>query len=455
MRTVYTVAVSFLFIVSTAISQLPRVGSTVHKNVQTYFGIARRFDPMDSLRVVRTNNVYIIGMRNGLDVDTITFTSDEIPILERYLNDYEKLLASKTDAFVNDSALRRILGRVVPVRYFNSRVKPVSVRTMNGVIKTGIPLIASDDCLLLSDSSVFSPQLHLQTKAFTCIPSAQIETLSKDASSGSPIWYRVEGNVQQFRTAVELTCPERAYLFGIPPEFVSCIAEPQEELGPGASYAIVCPRRTGSSFAAFGGFLSTRKAPEAVVKSSSNGSNGTPLTFQPLMYSFGLDASIAMGPSFDVGLRGTISAQPPTIDDLTLQNSLGMDEYLLQVLGTWHILALDDIGFRTFGVTTTLGLGPSFLSYRTRTYVDSTNVTSTGSGIAIDATWNLQVMCAISRSIAFGIRGTATYQLGLTSDFDDIKGHDGLGLEWMASFNISDQSAAYLGAQLVVSYTLP
>ncbi|MBK7033070.1 MAG: hypothetical protein IPH49_07375 [Ignavibacteria bacterium] len=122
---------------------------------------------MDSLRVVRTNNVYIIGMRNGLDVDTITFTSDEIPILERYLNDYEKLLASKTDAFVNDSALRRILGRVVPVRYFNSRVKPVSVRTMNGVIKTGIPLIASDDCLLLSDSSVFVPQqAHLKRSRF-------------------------------------------------------------------------------------------------------------------------------------------------------------------------------------------------------------------------------------------------------------------------------------------------
>ncbi|MBK7033071.1 MAG: hypothetical protein IPH49_07380 [Ignavibacteria bacterium] len=106
-------------------------------------------------------------------------------------------------------------------------------------------------------------------------------------------------------------------------------------------------------------------------------------------------------------------------------------------------------------MSTTFALGPSFLWYRTRTYNDFANFTSTGTGLAIDATWNLQMMYSISRGIAVGIRGTASYQLGIRSDFDDIKGHDGLGLEWMASFNISDQSAAYLGAQLVVSYTLP
>lgn len=441
--------------VAPAVSQLPRIGSTVSNSVQAYFGIARRFGPMDSLRVVRTNGVRFIGMRNGLDVDTLAFTAEEIPTLERYLMYYEKLLASKTDAFINDSLMIRILGRVSPKRSFNPRVKPVSVRLFDGTIKTGIPLLASDDNLLLSDSLVFTPQTDLQSKAFTCISTGQIESLTGDVGSTSSNWYRVDGNVSLYRYAVDVTCPQRAYTNGAPPELIVCVKEPKDDLGPGTAFEIVHTRRMGWSFAGFGGFLSTRKEPTATVTTSGDGPSGSRLVFQPMTYSFGLDASIAIEPSFDVGLRATINAQPPTIDDLTLQNSLGMDEFLIQLLGTWQILAIDDVGLRKLGVTTTIGLGPSLLWYRTRTYLDTTNLTSTGNGLALDATWNLQVMYAVSQSIAVGIRGTATYQFGLSSSFDEITWKNNIGLDWSASFSMSEHSAVFLGAQIVASYTFP
>lgn len=445
-----------LFLLATpAVAQLSRLGASVPKSVQSYFGIARRMDDVDSLHVVLSNGVLFIGIRNGVAVDTTSFTEDELPILERYLRDYETLLSSKTDAFINDTAMRRILGRVSPRRCHNPEIRPITVRLLNGNTRTGIPLATSDDDLLISDSLTFSPLVHLPSKSFTCIHTSLIESITDDVSSESPIWYRVDGNVLQYRSAMELACPERAYVAGIPPEFAVCIKDLQDVLGPGASLALVCPRRKGWSFAGHAGFLSTKKKPTAEVKNTYSGPDGSPLQFQSLTYSFGLDASVAIGTFFDLGLRGTLNAQPSTIDDDLLQNSLGMDEFLLQVLGTWHILAIDEVGYRKLGVSTTLGVGPSYQSFRTRTYRNIYNLTSTGSGLAVDATWNLQLMYSVSRAITVGLRGTATYQYGLSSSFDDIVWPNVSGSPWTAVFSMTDQSASYLGVQLVVAYTLP
>ncbi|MBP6510702.1 MAG: hypothetical protein KA339_09090, partial [Candidatus Kapabacteria bacterium] len=244
-------------------------------------------------------------------------------------------------------------------------------------------------------------------------------------------------------------------MYGSPPEFESCVKTPMDTFGLGAPFSVICPRRMGWSVTGSGGFLQTAKEPVANVVTSINDPDGEPLKFQPITYSFGIDASIPVSASNDIGIRGSINAQPSTIDDASMQNSLGMDQYQIQVIGTWHLLAIDDIGYNKFGMSTTFALGPSFLWYRTRTYNDFANFTSTGTGLAIDASLNIQMMYSISRAVAVGFRGTASYQLGISSSLSDITWPEPDGNQWTATFSISDQSAAYLGAQLVVSYTLP
>lgn len=455
MRLVAIALFSLLVMTIPTFSQLPRIGSGVSKSVQNYFGIARRIDNIDSLRVVRTQGITFYGVRNGVDVDSVSFSQDEIPILERYLREYESMLSQKADVFIVDTAMRRILGRVAPRQFYNPRVNPISVRLTDGSVKTGIPLVATDNQLLLSDSIVFIPHEHLSKGLFSCIPTAIIDALTDDVGLETQRWYRVDGDVMQFRSAINLACPRRSYEIAIPPEFQSCVPGPQDTFESGAPLSLVCPRRKGWSFAGYGGFLTTMIAPQSVVLTSTDGSIGNSLRFQQTTYSFGVDASIAANSSFDIGIRGTINAQPPTIDDPSLQNSLGMDEYLLQFLGTWHVLAIDDIGYRKLGISTTIGLGPAFLWYRTRTFRDVTNLTSTGSGFAFDASFNLQMMYAVSQAVAIGFRGTATYQLGLSASFNDVVWPEEGSEPWVASFTMVDQTAAFLGAHVVVTYTLP
>jgi hypothetical protein len=455
MKTVLLLFAGIMLLTSTASAQLPRIGSTISNDVKSYFGIARRIDNIDSMKVVKGAGITILAMRRNVVVDSVVFSPSEVPILERYLREYEQLLTSEKDLFINDTAMRRILGRVKPRQFFDTSVKAISVRLTTGTVLTGIPLAVSEDDLLLSNGTSFTPEVDVQKGTFTCVPASIIETMTGDVGVDSPEWYIVRGDVARFRTALVLSCPTRAYAAGLPPEASSCIDAIKDDLFDGAPLWQVCPRTTSWIFSGFGGFVSTVMDPTATVKRSLGGSTVTDtLRVQPTTYSFGAEAVYPVGALFDLGVRGMIQAQPSTVDDQSLQNSLGFDEYALQLIGTWHIIPIDVVGYNEIGLSTTLAVGPSLLNYRGRTYRTDVNLTTTGSGLAIDVAWSVQAMVSLSRSLSVGVRGIATYQHGLSASIDSITVEERFGKPWVATFEIPDQSAAFVGGHIVLTYAL-
>lgn len=448
--------IAALMLSSTFVSaQLPRVGTVISPSEKLYFGLGRRIENVDSMRVVKGAGVTLFGIRRDSIVDSVSFTADEVPALERYLRDYEKLLSSEKDIFLNDSSLTRLLTRCSPRQFFDSTAKPVSIRLSTGTVKTGIPLAVTDDNILLSNGLTFAPEVDVLSGSFVCIPASIIETMTPDVDNVSPRLFSVKGDASQFRTALRLSCPVRSYAAGVPPEAQSCVSQVPIELGEGAPLYRVMPRAMKWSITGFGGLASTRLEPLARVQLPFGIlSYYDTLTVQEVTNSFGAELMHPVSALFDLGVRGLIQVQPSTVDDDVPQHSLGYDEYSLQFLATLHLLQIDNIGYSPFGLSTSLGVGPSYLNYRGRTHRNGRNLTTTGSGIAVNVSWNVQAMVALTRALSIGARAQVMYQQGLSFSMEDIVWQQEFSRPWVASFSMVQQTSAQFGLFFVATYTL-
>lgn len=444
-----------LSFVSVTTAQLPRVGATISRSERLYFGIARRSDNLDSMKVVRTAGITLLGMRRDTIVDSVVFAPDEVPNLERYLQDYELLLSSENDLFISDTTLSRLLDRLAPRQFYVPGTKVLAIRLSNGSVKTGVPLAATENKIFISNDSVYRPERDLSAKNFTCIPVSLIETMTSDIGVDRQRWYVVRGDGARFRSALLLACSTTAYVYAMPPEAIDCVPEFSGNVTFAAPISHVAPRSTNWSISGFAGVLFTQSGPGARVTRSFGVANvqWNALLLQPLTYSSGIEAALPISKPFDVGLRMTANVQPSTINDSTRQHSLGFDSYGLQLLGAWQIAPIDMVGYSKIGVSTTLAVGPSLLAYRGRTVIESKNRTTTGTGVAIDATWSMQLMYALSKNLACGVRGFLSYQLGLSSSIDDITVPTTTSRSWVASFSITNQTATFAGIQCTLSYT--
>lgn len=442
-------------LVSVTTAQLPRVGATISTSERLYFGIARRSDNLDSMKVVRKAGITLLGMRRDTIVDSVVFAPDEVPHLERYLRDYELLLSNEKDVFISDTTLSRLLDRLAPRQFYLPGTRSLAIRLSNGTVKTGVPLAATNNKILISNDSVYRPERDLAAKNFTCIPVSLIETMTSDIDVDRQRWFVVRGDGARFRSALLLACSTTTYVYAIPPEAFDCVPEFSGNVTFAAPISDVAPRSTNWSISGFAGVLSTQSGPEARVTRSFSATNvqRSSLLIQPLTYSSGVEAAMPVSKPFDVGLRMTVNAQPSTINDSTRQHSLGFDSYGLQLLGTWQIAPIDVVGYSKIGVSTTLAVGPTLLAYRGRTVIESRNRTTTGTGVAIDATWSMQLMYALSTNLACGVRGFLSYQLGLSSTIDEIIVPTTTSRPWVASFSITNQTAAFAGIHCVFAYT--
>ena len=439
----------------TAVAQLPRLGATISNNTKMYFGIGRRSGNHDSMKVVKGSGVTFLGMRRDSIVDSVVFSADEVPTLERYLRDYEKLLASKTDLFVSDTGMRRILGRVAPRQFADINVLRVSVRLSSGSVKTGVPMVATQDNLLIAEGEAYDPAVDLPQQKFTCIPVTLIEDLTPDVGAISPRWFKVRGDHTYFNTAVRLSGITFAYMQSFPPEFEACINPVTDNELKYADVSKVCPRSADAYVTAFSGVVASVMRPDAFAELPFGSRFRRPsLDYQPVSFTSGVEASMYVSELHDIGFRAMLVAQPPTVQDSTVQNSLGMDAYSFHLLGTWHITPLDAIGFNTVGVSATLGVGPSILSYRARTYRDAVNLTTSGSGLTLDFALSVNMQVWISKSFTVGLRGYSMYQHGLSNSIESIVDERPNQMPWEVLFIVSQQSAAFFGAQLFVSYSL-
>jgi hypothetical protein len=394
-------------------------------------------------------------MRRDSIVDSVVFLPDEVPTLERYLRDYETLLASQTDLFISDTTMRRILGRVAPRQFLEMNVRKISVRLSTGSVKTGIPLVATNDNLLITEGESFDPVVDLQQGRFTCIPVTLIENLTPDVGKASPRWFVVRGDYTLFQTAARLANMTLSYEQNFPPEFEDCITAANSEQLVYAQSSKVCPRSTSPYVTAFSGVISTMLRPEAVVELPSVSRFRTvAVNFQQLSFSSGIEASMYVSELHDIGLRAMLVVQPPTVHDSAAQNSLGMDAYSVHVLGTWHIVPSDIIGYNSVGLSATLGVGPSFLSYRGRTYRDARNLTTSGSGLALDVALSLSLQVPISTSFIIGLRGCSMYQHGLGHYVESVVDEMPYAKPWEAFFSIPRQFAVFAGAQLYLTYAI-
>ncbi|MBU3679342.1 MAG: hypothetical protein FGM32_07020 [Candidatus Kapabacteria bacterium] len=406
------------------------------------------------MKVVKGAGVTFLGMRRDSIVDSVVFSPDEVSTLERYLRDYERLLSSQVDLFVSDSNMRRILNRVAPRQFLEMNVRQISFRLSNGSVVTGIPLVATNDDLLVSEGETFDPATDLQQRKFTCLPVTLIENITPDIGAASPRWLNVRGDFTLFRTAARLADLRFAYLQNIPPEFEGCITSVKDENLEYANELKVLPRSTSPYATAFSGVISTMLSPDAVVELPYGSRyRNSALQFQPLSFSTGIEASMYISELHDIGLRAMLVAQPPTVQDSVPQNSLGMDAYSLHVMGTWHIAPLDSVGYNTIGLSATIGAGPSFLSYRGRTYRDAKNLTTSGTGLALDVDLSVSLQVLIFKSLIIGLRGYSMYQQGLRYSVESILDERPNQMPWEAVISIPQHSALFGGVQLCLTYT--
>lgn len=456
MRAHLIVMLSAMVLAPMAMAQLPRVGSEISSNERLYFGIGLGRGNFDSMKVVKKSNIMFIGYRRDSVVDTITFLADEIPALERYFANYERTLTGGRAAFVQDRETQPLLTRLFPYQHHQSGVQPVSLRLMDGSIKTGVPLAATDENLLLSTGSSFSPEADLHESVLDCIPVTDIDIVTADVGHKSPRWFLVRGDYNKFRTSIGIICPTRVYARCVPPEAEKCMPLIMDDLGQGVPLHVVCPRSVTMSISAFSGIVASVYGPDAsVVLREAGRDRINNLSIQPITYSSGIEVSFFVSQLFDLGLRGLVQVQPSTTLDATPQHSLGFDSYSLQCLGTWHIIHIDSAGYNSVGVSTTFALGGSLIDYRARTHVDSRNLTTIGTGLAFDLAWNTDVTFAVSRSFAVGVRGFVMFQHGLEYSINGIvHHHQPFEPPVLARFAMPWQSAPYLGAQVFATFTI-
>jgi hypothetical protein len=436
-------------------SQLVRVGSRISVNESKYFGLARNGIDVDSILVINDVGVTLVGMRDDSLVYSVKFTADEVPILERYLRDYERMLLSEVDLFIGDTGIRKILIRVAPEQHYYRIVPRVSVQLSNGTITTGVPLAATDERLILSKGSSFDPLTDLRSDGYHCIPVALITGITSDVDELSPRWLVVQGDVRRFRTAIRVISPDRVYMTSVPPEVETCASNLLNDEVDGAPLNMVLPRSNVRTLAAFGGFVESVLRPTALVVRSAGGtSSESELSYQPKVFSSGVEYSVFVSQFYDLGVRAVIHAQPSTIGDSSQQNSLGADSYSLHLTGTWNAVPIDSVGFNRVGLSTTFAVGSSFVDYRARTFFRNRNLTSTGFGITLDAALNASLTVALTRSFAVGVRCFAWGQYGIYSAIDSITHNVPFDSPHRFSFNVDGMSVISVGAHLFASYVL-
>ncbi|MEY3386005.1 MAG: hypothetical protein RIR53_816 [Bacteroidota bacterium] len=274
------------------VAQLARVGTSLSINERRYFGIPRNRVDVDSVLVINDVGVSLVGMRDDTVVYTVKFSPDEVPILNRYIRDYEQLLDGENDMFVGDKQLRKILDRVSPTQIYRQPVPLISVRLTDGSVRTGVPLAVSDESLLLSSDSTFVPQTDLQARAFVCIPVAQIVNVSRVIEGEPPGWMFIDGEIPKFRTAIRIVSEARVYMWYVPPEIESCISVLLDDSNDGAPRSSVCPRSNVWTLTVFGGAMaSITRSSASAVQSSRGLITDIDLSYQPVTYSTGIELS--------------------------------------------------------------------------------------------------------------------------------------------------------------------
>ena len=282
---------------------------------------------------------------------------------------------------------------------------------------------------------------------------AQIANVSSVIEDEPPVWFLIDGEIPKFRTAIRIVSEARVYMWYVPPEIESCISVLLDDSNDGAPRYSVCPRSNVWTLTIFSGAVASMTKPSISAVQSARGLvSDIDLSYQPLVYSTGIELSRFMSQLFDVGARLLVQAQPPTINDSSQQNSFGSDSYTLQILGTWHLVPIDSIGYNRIGLSTTIALGSSYVDYRARTFLAERNFTSFGPGVTFDASLNVSASIALSRSFVVGIRGFGMYQLGLYDSIASIT-HNVPFQSMRYSFSVGRASFLMCGAHLFTSYS--